>query len=60
MPAASSSPVPSIAELLGHADWARRLARELTADEGRAEDAVQDAYVAALERPPDRSENLRG
>lgn len=52
--------VPAIEELLGHADWARRLARDLTADEGRAEDAVQDAYVAALERPPDRSENLRG
>ncbi len=54
------SPVPSIVELLGHAEWARRLARELTADEGRAEDAVQDAYVAALEHPPGSRENVRG
>ena len=36
--------------LLAESAWLRRLARRLVADEGRAEDAVQDTLVAALDR----------
>src|SRR5262245_58322146 len=39
-------------DLLAHAAWLRRLARELIRDPGAAEDAVQDTFVAALRRPP--------
>jgi hypothetical protein len=50
----------ALEELLVHAAWVRRLARSLTQDEARAEDATQDAFEAALERPPVRTANLRG
>jgi RNA polymerase sigma-70 factor (ECF subfamily) len=36
--------------LLAESAWLRRLARRLVRDEARAEDAVQDTLVAALER----------
>ena len=39
-------------ELLEHADFLRALARGLLGDAARADDVVQDAYLAALERPP--------
>lgn len=39
-------------DLFGHAEFLQRLARSLLSDRLRAEDAVQDAFVAALERPP--------
>ena len=45
----------TIEELLSHGGWARRLASALIADPHQAEDVVQDAWVAALTRPP-RSE----
>ncbi len=45
--------------LLQHADFVRDLARSLIADEQQAEDAVQEAYLAALERPPAKREALR-
>ncbi|MCP3915763.1 MAG: hypothetical protein GY711_09425 [bacterium] len=38
--------------LMRETAWMRRLARELLGDGARAEDAVQDACVLALERPP--------
>ena len=39
-------------ELLLHEAFVRRLARRLVRDEQRAEDLVQDTWVAALERAP--------
>jgi RNA polymerase sigma factor (sigma-70 family) len=43
---------PSLAALLQHAAWARRLARGLVGNDG-ADDIVQDAWLAAVRRPPD-------
>ncbi len=51
-------PVP-IEEMLQHAAWARRLARSLVSDPQRAEDLAQDAWVAALRRPPDDRRSVR-
>ena len=45
-------PTGRIEELLREADWVRALARRLVANEAEAEDVVQDAWVAALRRPP--------
>lgn len=42
----------TIEALLARADWARGLARRLVRDEALAEDVVQSAYLAALEKPP--------
>ena len=39
-------------ELQRHARWIRRLAGALLRDEAAAEDLVQDAWLAALTRPP--------
>ena len=39
-------------ELLAHTGWLKALARRLVDDEATADDLVQQAYVAALERPP--------
>jgi RNA polymerase sigma-70 factor (ECF subfamily) len=41
-------------ELLAHRDFVRALARSLIRDPDRAEDIVQDTWVAALEHPPRR------
>jgi len=49
----------SIEQLLEHSGWARRLAAGLVSDSSRADDVVQDAWVAALAHPPAHSENLR-
>src|SRR5688572_11481825 len=38
--------------LLEHAGWIRALARKLVLDEQRADDLVQQAWLAALEKPP--------
>lgn len=38
----------SVEELLGHAQWLRRLAVNLAGDETCADDVMQDAWVAAL------------
>ena len=46
--------------LLGQAGWTRRLARSLVSDVQLAEDLVQDAWVAALERPPDLGRPVHG
>jgi RNA polymerase sigma-70 factor (ECF subfamily) len=45
----------TIERLQAHASFARALARGLLRDENAADDVVQDAYVAALERPPERN-----
>lgn len=42
----------TIEALLARADWARGLARRLVRDEALADDVVQSAYLAALEKPP--------
>jgi RNA polymerase sigma-70 factor (ECF subfamily) len=47
-------------ELLEHASFLARLAREVVGDGERAADAVQEAYVVALERPPRSAAALRG
>lgn len=46
--------------LLGHTRWLRALARSLAADPHGAEDLAQDAWVLALERPPDLDRPVRG
>jgi DNA-directed RNA polymerase specialized sigma24 family protein len=45
--------------LLEHDDFLRALARGLVLDEARADDVVQQAWVAAIERGPDRPASLR-
>ncbi|MHC4942228.1 MAG: sigma-70 family RNA polymerase sigma factor [Planctomycetota bacterium] len=46
--------------LLAHADFLRSLARSLILDAHRADDVVQDTWVAALENPPQGSGSPRG
>jgi DNA-directed RNA polymerase specialized sigma24 family protein len=49
---APTRPPPNLAELLTHADWVKSLARELVRDEHRAEDVVQETWIAALRHGP--------
>ena len=49
-----------IEDLLAHGRWMRRLARGLVRDDASADDVVQDAYAAALERPPPDGAPVRG
>ncbi|MEQ1893467.1 MAG: RNA polymerase sigma factor [Planctomycetota bacterium] len=42
----------TVEELLNDSGWLRALAGHLVADAGRAEDLVQDTWLAALRRPP--------
>lgn len=48
------SPRPSedLATLLEHSTWVRRLAGSLVRDEALAEDLTQEAWLAAMRRPP--------
>ena len=48
----SDGPTIDPEELLGHAGWMRALARGLLNDASRADDVVQDAWVAAVRQPP--------
>ncbi len=49
----SSEPRPyPLEELLAHSGWLRGLAASLVADPGRAEDLVQETWLAALRHPP--------
>lgn len=45
-------PTPDLEPLLARSNWVHALARSLAADPHAADDLVQDAWVAALERPP--------
>ncbi len=49
-----------IAELIERHAWVRSLARTLVADSNAADDLVQDAWIAAIERGPDGDGRLRG
>lgn len=51
---------PTAAELLQHAGALRALARRLVRDDATAEDVVQEAFAAALTRPPRHRSNLGG
>jgi RNA polymerase sigma factor (sigma-70 family) len=51
---------PVLEELLAQAAWARGLARALLADPSRAEDVLQETWLAALERPPAELSRPRG
>jgi len=46
-------PGPDLESVMQQRDSLRRLARGLVLDEHRAEDVVHDAWVAALEKPPE-------
>src|SRR6185295_9569111 len=46
--------------LLRHAGFLRRLARDLVGDPAAADDAVQDVWLRALEKPPRHGSNVRG
>ena len=46
-------------ELLSHRDYVRGLARSLVVDEARADDVVQQAWIAALADGPRESSSLR-
>jgi RNA polymerase sigma factor (sigma-70 family) len=52
MTGSASSPADRTERLLAQAGWVRRLARHLVRDPERAEDLVQDTWVAALRQPP--------
>ncbi len=44
--------IPTGEELARHARWIRRMASALLRDEAAAEDLAQEAWLAALTRPP--------
>jgi len=52
-------PAADVEELLAQMGWVRALARGLLADEGRAEDLVQETFRAALEARPSGGPGLR-
>jgi RNA polymerase sigma-70 factor (ECF subfamily) len=55
------APIPlTPEELLANTAWMRTLARRLVSDEGRAEDVVQETWLAALQRPWRESGAARG
>jgi len=50
---------PTTDELLAHAGWLQRLAERLVGAGDRAEDLVQDTWLAALRHGPSRGKSLR-
>ncbi|MEM7201076.1 MAG: sigma-70 family RNA polymerase sigma factor [Planctomycetota bacterium] len=46
--------------LLAHADWVQELARSLASDAHAADDLVQEAWLAALQRPPKNQGDPKG
>jgi len=50
---------PDVEALLAHAEWVRRFARALVADENDAADVEQETWRRAIERPPGHAANLR-
>ncbi len=57
---ASRSVPETLQELLTHQAWVRGLARALVGDADLADDATQQTWLAAIERPPSSGANLRG
>ena len=55
----AQAPRPDLEALMAQRDSLRHLARGLVLDEHRAEDIVHDAWVAALEKPPEPRAPLR-
>ena len=51
-------PVP-VEALLGHSNFVRAVVRSLLADENLVDDAVQETWIAALERPPRQAASQR-
>lgn len=49
-----------IQALLSHSAWLDRLAHTLVRDPAEADEVVQEAWVRALENPPEDDRNLRG
>lgn len=47
-------------QLMTHSGWLRRLAGGLLGDPAAADDAVQDALISAIRRPPDTRGSVRG
>ncbi len=46
-------------DFLAHADFVRGLARSLIADASRADDVVQETWIAAFRRPPSKAGSVR-
>ena len=53
------SPRISMERLLEHEDFVRGLAQSLVLDPARADDVVQETWLAALRRPPRQLDRLR-
>jgi RNA polymerase sigma factor (sigma-70 family) len=49
----SQTPTTRLEDLLGHADWLRRLAAHLVREGDETEDLMQETWEAALRRSPD-------
>lgn len=52
-------PAVPLEQLLVHREWVRALARTLVRDEHRADDVEQQAWLAAIERPPRHAGSIR-
>ncbi|MBM4016627.1 MAG: hypothetical protein FJ293_16920, partial [Planctomycetes bacterium] len=59
LPGSADAAATLTASLLQHAGWARALARRLVQDEAQADDVLQRAWVAALQRAPQQAERAR-
>jgi RNA polymerase sigma-70 factor (ECF subfamily) len=55
----SATPTTRLEDLLGHADWLRRLAAHLVRDASETDDLMQETWEAALRRPPDAGRSPR-
>jgi RNA polymerase sigma factor (sigma-70 family) len=56
----SNATTLTMEQLMAHSGWLRRLAGGLLADPAAADDAVQDALITAMRRPPDTRGSVRG
>lgn len=55
----TTPPRQSIEELLAHSKWVKQLVGGLVLDPGRADDVLQETWLAALKRPPQTDTDLR-